>query len=76
MMNQKQGILNDLMQGRKITPIDALEKHGCFRLASRIHDLRKEGWPIFKEMIQHPFEAQVQYAEYRLDPNKENWPTT
>jgi hypothetical protein len=44
-------------------------------LASRIHDLRKEGWPIFKEMIQHPYEDHTQYAEYRLDPNKENWPT-
>jgi len=43
---QNQMILNDLIRGRKITALDSLERHGCLRLASRIHELKNEGWEI------------------------------
>ena len=43
---QKQRILNDFQLGYKITPMDALRDHGCFRLAAVIHDLRKDGHVI------------------------------
>lgn len=29
-----------------ITPLDALERYGCFRLSARISDLRKQGHNI------------------------------
>ena len=29
-MTQKQAILNDLVAGLHITPMDALKEHGCF----------------------------------------------
>ena len=37
---QKKAILNDLQDGHIMTPIDALTKHGCFRLAAVVFDLR------------------------------------
>lgn len=41
-----------LMDGNKLTQLDALNLFGCFRLASRIHDLRERGLNIVKERIQ------------------------
>ena len=35
---QKQNILDHLKSGYGITPLDALQKFGCFRLAAVIHD--------------------------------------
>ena len=37
---QKTQIKSYLEEGNRITPLDALEKFGCFRLAARINDLR------------------------------------
>jgi len=44
--NQNQTILAHLKEGKTITPIQALNAYGCFRLASRIHELRTEGHNI------------------------------
>lgn len=46
MKTQNQQIKDYLNKGKSITPIDALTKFGCFRLAARISDLRKEGLKI------------------------------
>lgn len=46
MKTQKQQIKEHLSNGKKLTPIQALTKFGCFRLAARISDLRKEGLNI------------------------------
>jgi len=43
---QNRRILKHLQAGETITQIDALELFGCFRLASRINDLRRAGWNI------------------------------
>lgn len=45
-MNQTEQILNYLKKGNKITPLEALQKFGCFRLASRIWDIRNQGHNI------------------------------
>lgn len=45
-MTQAQAILADLEAGLLVTPLDALERHGCFRLAARVADLRKAGYPV------------------------------
>ena len=50
-MSQNTQILSYLKQGKKITPIDALNKFGCFRLSARILDLRKSGHPIITQTI-------------------------
>lgn len=43
-----------LLQGHKLTSLEALKLFGCMRLASRIHDLREQGLHIHKERIQVP----------------------
>lgn len=43
-----------LMQGKKLTSLDALNLFGCMRLASRIHDLREKGLDVHTEKIKVP----------------------
>ncbi|MDF1853485.1 MAG: helix-turn-helix domain-containing protein [Verrucomicrobiales bacterium] len=45
-------ILAHLKTGRSITPIDALNKYGCFRLGARIYDLKQDGHNIYREMVE------------------------
>jgi len=49
--NQASQIKHYLEQGHTLTSIEALEKFQCFRLASRIHDLKKSGYAVDKIMI-------------------------
>jgi len=44
-------IQTDLMSGKSITPLQALNKYGCFRLAAAIHKLRKNGMAIKTEYV-------------------------
>ncbi len=62
-MNQSAQILSHLQSGKSITPKDALQLFGCFRLAARIKDLRDEG-----HAIQMTFEdnGTSRYARYSL----------
>jgi hypothetical protein len=45
-LTQNQLILAALLDGDELTPLDALDRFKCFRLAARVSDLRREGWPI------------------------------
>ena len=49
--SQTTQILNALKKGAKITPIDALNQFGCFRLGARIHDLKAAGHNIITESV-------------------------
>ena len=52
MRTQNERILKHLQTHKRgITPMQALEKFGCMRLASRISDLRQMGYVISREMI-------------------------
>jgi hypothetical protein len=64
-MSQNQQIANYLNKGRKLTPIDALNKFGCFRLAARIADLRNQGLNIETTIIRLKNNKQV--AQYWLN---------
>ena len=44
-------ILEHLEKGLTLTSLEALNRFGCFRLASRIHDLRELGYNIIVERI-------------------------
>ena len=46
MNSQNEQILTYMKSGRSLTALDALQFFGCFRLASRIHDLKKQGHAI------------------------------
>ena len=45
-MSQSDQIRAALILGRSLTPLDALQDYGCFRLAARIAELRREGMDI------------------------------
>jgi len=63
--SQNAKILSWLENGNKITALEALQLFGCFRLASRVHDLRERGHNITKEMIIQPNGKRV--AQYSLN---------
>lgn len=50
--------------GNTITALEALNLFGCFRLASRIHDLRVAGYNIIVDRIKTNSGKTV--AQYRL----------
>ena len=45
-MSQEQEILNYLKTGQTLSPLEALNRFGCMRLASRVYDLRNQGHRI------------------------------
>jgi hypothetical protein len=45
-MSQNDMVLGWLRKGKTLTPMQALEQLGCFRLAARVHDLRMSGHNI------------------------------
>lgn len=40
-----------LLNGYSITPMEALNMFGCFRLSARIANLRDEGMPVVTDMV-------------------------
>lgn len=51
---QKDLLREALLRGEELTPLDALDRMGCFRLASRIHDLKQEGMDIVSRKVKTP----------------------
>ena len=49
---QKENVRAWLLDGRSITPLEALNKFGIFRLAAVVHKLRDEGLDIITEKFQ------------------------
>lgn len=62
-MSQNNQILDYLKSGKKLTPLTALKKFGCFRLSARILDLRQEGHAIITENVTRKGKT---FAEYSL----------
>lgn len=60
---QKEKIREYIVNGGTLTPLDALEKFGCFRLATRIFELKKEGLDIKTEMVENEATGK-RYAKY------------
>ena len=62
--SQKDNILAHLMEGYNITPYDALEQYGWFRLAAIIYNLRQEGNKIITKKITRKGKT---FASYKLE---------
>jgi len=60
---QKYQVLNYLQKGKTITSLQALDKFGCMRLASRINELRYEGHDINTILKS---DGEKRWAEYKL----------
>lgn len=61
-ISQEKNILKHLKL-RPITPIEALNKYGCFRLSAVIYNLKKQGYKIKTTMI---YNKRKRFAEYSL----------
>jgi len=61
-MSQTTAILSHLKKA-PITPLQALDKYGCLRLAARIADLRERGHQIETIMVDH---GEKRFAKYKL----------
>ena len=64
-VSQKKRILEYLKQGKSVTPIDALNLCGCFRLADVVFRLKKDGYDITTKMV--PNTSGKLYASYKLN---------
>lgn len=62
-------IVEYMQDNGSITSWEAMKELGCMRLASRIHDLRKRGFNVIKEMVanENRYGESVSYARYRLE---------
>lgn len=64
--SQNSRILKYLMSGKRLNPLQALTKFGTFRLASRIRNLKDDGFDILTTMVT---KNKKRFAEYSLiDP--------
>jgi hypothetical protein len=66
-MTQTEWVLSRLKRKKKLTAMDALNGCGCFRLAARINDLRRQGHNITTESVSQNGKV---YARYRLATKK------
>ena len=64
MNTQTDQILAYLKTGGSLTPLDALDKFGCFRLGARIWDIKRRGFAIRTENLIVPGNKRV--ARYWL----------
>lgn len=68
-INQKRLIIDYMREYGSIEPMQALSDLGVYRLGSRIHDLRSEGYNIRTEYVEAKSKRTgytVRYAKYSL----------
>lgn len=61
-MSQTDAILGYLKRRRTITPLEALDQLGCYRLAARVNELRAMGHGIETHMVE---KNGKRFAQYR-----------
>lgn len=64
-MSAAKRIEEHLLSGNSITPLEALQSYGCFRLGSVINRLRKK-YTIDTELVPNPKDPAHSFARYRL----------
>ena len=68
--SQEEQVLQHLLSGQSITPIEALDLYGSFRLSSIIFRLRGRGYDIHTEMV--TIRKGTRVARYTLNQKKED----
>lgn len=62
--SQKARILEWLLLGLPLTPLDALKYFNCLKLSNRISELKEEGFPIITETVSTKSHKRI--ARYRI----------
>lgn len=57
-------ILEWMLAGHTITPLEALERFKCLRLGARIADIKARGYLVYSEFVTTPSEKKVK--QYHL----------
>lgn len=65
--SQAERILSFLLEGNRITPLEALSRFGSLRLGGRCFDLRKAGWNVQTEMVKRNGKR---FAEYYIPKDR------
>lgn len=67
-MTQTEKILRHLEEFGSITALDAMNEYGIMRLASRISDLKKQGYPIKSdiEAVKNRFDETCYIKRYSM----------
>ena len=68
-MTQNEAVLNHLMTGRSISPLEALGLYGVFRLAARVFELKDMGVDI-RKVTKVDINGK-QYAEYYVSEEED-----
>ena len=69
-MSQLEAIRQHLESGRSLTPREALDLYGCFRLAPRIGELREKGLNILTDTSGNGKKHYAKYTlVYKREPN-------
>lgn len=71
-LNQREKIIAYIEKYGSITPLDALREFGCMRLATRIFELKEDGYKIKTviEKAKNKSGEPVHYARYYLQEDK------
>lgn len=70
-MTQTEKILRHIEEHGSITPLEAMSEYGIMRLASRICDIKRAGYPVHKETetAKNRYGEPVRYARYTIPAN-------
>lgn len=60
-MSQTEAIRRHLLKHNSITPMEALRRYRCMRLAARIRDLRKTGFSVLSVRVKR---GEKTFAKY------------
>ena len=66
--NQQEQILDHLQAGKNITPLEALNSYGCFRLAAVIYKLKKQGYNIESANVKRDGKS---FSSYYIDNSRQ-----
>ncbi len=57
--SQTDRILEYMLTGKSITPLEALNLFGCLRLGARIADIKAKGYLVYSEFVDTPTQKKV-----------------
>jgi hypothetical protein len=57
--SQTERILDYMLQGHSITPLEALDRFKCNRLAARISEIKARGYLVYSEFVTTNTEKKV-----------------
>lgn len=73
-MTQCEQVIRHMEDCGSISSLEAMQEYGILRLASRINDLKKAGYPIRREMVtrMNRYGEAVTIARYCIDGGDRN----